>query len=315
MIVVGGEALVDLLVRPDGSVVATPGGGPYNTARTIGRLGVPVTFVGRLSNDRFGLDMAARLKRDGVVLGCPAPLAEPTTLALAELDRDGQATYRFYLDGTSAPRLMPADLAGVQAASFDAIHVGTLGLAVEPMAATLETFVEGLRPDVLVMLDPNCRPSAIADPEAYRGRLERVLHRADVVKVSREDLAYLRPGEVPAVAAHALLGSTGKAGPAAVLVTAGAEEVAVITRSGAMRLAVPPAAIVDTVGAGDAFGGAFLAWWVGARLGRASLTDDGALHAAVQAAIAVAALTCQRPGAEPPRLSELPRDWASRFDR
>ena len=315
MIVVGGEALVDLLVRPDGSVAAAPGGGPYNAARTIGRLGVPVTFVGRLSNDRFGRDMATRLEGDGVALGCPAPVAEPTTLAIAELDRDGQARYRFYVDGTSAPRLVPADLAEVRAATFDAVHVGTLGLVVEPMAATLESFVEGLPPDVVVMLDPNCRPSAIVDPETYRARLERVLGRADVVKVSRDDLAYLRPGEDPVEAARALLGVPGAAGPAAVLVTAGAEDVAVITRSGAMRLAVPPTRIVDTVGAGDAFGGAFLAWWVGARLGRASLKDDGALLAAARAAIAVAASTCQRPGAEPPRLSELPGDWATRTDR
>ena len=54
MIVVAGEALIDLLVQPDGRVTAVPGGGPFNTARTIGRLGGEVAFLGRLSTDRFG---------------------------------------------------------------------------------------------------------------------------------------------------------------------------------------------------------------------------------------------------------------------
>ena len=57
MIVVAGEALIDLIVAPDGSVAANPGGGPYNTARTIARLGQPVTFLGRISSDRFGRDL------------------------------------------------------------------------------------------------------------------------------------------------------------------------------------------------------------------------------------------------------------------
>ena len=73
MIVVAGEALVDLLIRPDGSVTAVQGGGPFTTARTIGRLGVPVAFLGRLSADGFGRAMAARLAADGVMLACPRP--------------------------------------------------------------------------------------------------------------------------------------------------------------------------------------------------------------------------------------------------
>jgi fructokinase len=58
--------------------------------------------------------------------------------------------------------------------------------------------------------------------------------------------------------------------------------------------------VVDTVGAGDAFGGGFLAWWAEHGLGRDSLTDPDAVRAAAAAAAAVASLTCQRPGADPP---------------
>ena len=317
MIVVGGEALIDLLVRPDGSVAATPGGGPYTTARTIGRLGVPVTFLGRLSNDRFGREIAARLAEDGVALGCPEPVVEPTTLAVAELDDDGQAHYRFYLDGTSAPRLLPADLAGVRAVAPRAVHVGTLGLAVEPMASTLESFVADLAFEVVAMVDPNCRPSVIADPIAYRARIGRILLRADVVKVSHEDLAYLRPGADAADAARSLLPASGQGGPAVVLLTAGAGDVVAFTPTGELRTAVRQAHVVDTVGAGDAFGGAFLAWWVGAGLGRTALEDERALRDAIGAAVEVAVLTCERLGADPPRRAELAArgfTWSANHD-
>ena len=303
MIVVAGEALMDLLVGPSGAIVARPGGGPFNTARTIARLGVPVTFLGRLSGDRFGRAMATILDDDGVQLACPEPAPEPTTLALAEID-GGQAQYRFYLAGTAAPGLLPEHLEGARTVWPTAVHVGTLGLAVEPMASTLEAFVLGLPAAVLVMVDPNCRPSVVPNPGGFRARMERLLRRADVVKASREDLAFLHPGVPADVAARALLGEPG-AGSAAVLLTAGADPVFALTGSGERRVRVPQVDVVDTVGAGDAFGGAFLAWWSAAGLGRAELDDLDLLARAVEAAVDVAAETCRRPGADPPSRADL----------
>ena len=84
MIAVIGEALIDLVVDEAGAVVARPGGGPFNTARTLGRLGVETTFLGRLSGDRFGRTLRERLAADGVALGVPtlaagrAPWQSPT---------------------------------------------------------------------------------------------------------------------------------------------------------------------------------------------------------------------------------------------
>lgn len=304
MIVVGGEALVDMLVRPDGGITATPGGGPFNAARTVGRLGVPVAFLGRLSADRFGRSMASMLGNDGVVLGCPDPVDQPTTLAFAELDDEGRAEYRFYLDGTSAVDLRPEDTRSVRDLRAAAVHVGTLGLIAEPIGATLEAFVVSAADDVTVMIDPNCRPSVITDPGAYRARIARVLRRADVVKVSGEDLAFLDPGRPTDHAARAMLGS-GATGPSVVLVTNGADPVAIHTEEGETRIDVPRVDLVDSVGAGDAFGGAFLAWWVASGLGRGDLRDSVALCAAAEFAVGVAAITCERAGANPPRLEEL----------
>jgi fructokinase len=308
MIVVAGEALIDLIVHPDGRLAAVPGGGPFNTARTIARRGVPVAFLGRLSDDRFGRILRAALATDGVDLSLVEVTAAPTTLAIAELDDGGTATYRFHTAATSAPGLSGEAVRAAMATSPQALHVGTLGLVLDPMAQALIEGVARAAPATLVMLDPNCRPLVIPDRPVYLERLEAVLRRTDIVKLSRDDLAYLSPG-VPAVeAARALL----EGGPAAVLLTDGPNPLVCLTPRSTFETAVPKVTIVDTVGAGDAFGGAFLARWIERGFGRAEIGDQAALHDAVVHAIEVATLTCRRPGADPPRRDELPDGRRSR---
>jgi fructokinase len=301
MIVVAGEALVDLIVHPDGRLAAIPGGGPFNTARTIGRLGVDVAFLGRLSTDRFGGILSAALVADGVDLRWATLTEAPTTLAVAELDADGAASYRFHLAETSAPGLTLDDTLAVLRRVPRAIHVGTLGLVVDPMASALAAGIGRTDPSTLVMVDPNCRPRVIPDREAYLDRLGGVLSRADVVKVSADDLSYLAPGIVPITAARALL--PGRAG--VVLLTDGPRSVTVLTDGFEIEVPVPPTDVVDTVGSGDAFGGAFLARWIECGWGRANLADAAALREAVTLAIEVAVVTCQRVGADPPHRAEV----------
>jgi fructokinase len=64
---------------------------------------------------------------------------------------------------------------------------------------------------------------------------------------------------------------------------------------------------VDTIGAGDAFGGGFLAWWRSRGHGRDDLRDASLVAAGARFAASVAAITCSRAGASPPRLAELSR--------
>jgi fructokinase len=296
MIVVAGEALIDLLVGVDGALRAIPGGGPFNTARTIARLGGSVTYLGCLSTDRFGGILREALLADGVDLSLTETTFAPTTLAVAELDPDGAATYRFHTAETSAPQVSPAAVATALATAPRAFHLGTLGLVLEPMASALAGGAAGASPDTLVMLDPNCRPAVIAEKEPYLRRLEHLIARADVVKVSADDLEFIEPG-VPAVGAARAIAARG---PAVVLLTDGARPVLVVTVTGTVEVAVPPVAVVDTIGAGDAFGGAFLACWIERGFGRAELADAAAVRDATTRAVEVAALTCQRPGADPP---------------
>jgi fructokinase len=301
VIVVAGDALVDLIVRPDGELVPVGGGGSYNAVRAIARLGVACCWIGGLSADRFGRMLEAGLVTDGVSLALAQRTELPTTLALAELDEGGAATYRFYTEGTSAPAVYPGPLARGLPEGTSAVLTGTLGFVLEPMATTLEAWVAGLPADMPVMIDPNCRPSITPDPDAYRARLARVLARADIVKASSEDLAFLRPG---ATAADAVAWIS-SLGARVILVTDGARPVTAHVNGAVHRVPAPPVRVVDTVGAGDTFGGAFLACLVHAGVTRATLADEAAVLRATRFAVRASAFVCGHAGANPPGLDDL----------
>ena len=301
MIVVAGEALIDLIVYPDGTLAAVPGGGPYNCVRTIARLGQDGAFLARISTDRFGRMLQANLVADGVAVARVVTTDDPTTLAVAELDPYGSATYHFYLDGTSAAGLTDAEATGALSPEVTALHVGTLGLVLEPAGTTIERLVNVAGADVLVMLDPNCRPSATRDPAAFRSRIDRIARRADVVKVSEDDLRFLDPTAAPEAVIERFL----ELGVPVVLRTDGGGSVEVRTSMDRVSVPVPPVKIIDTVGAGDAFGGGFLAAWAAAGHGRAELAFVDRVVEAVTFAIRVAGVTCARAGADPPTLAEL----------
>jgi fructokinase len=302
MIIVAGEALIDLVAEPDGRLVPRPGGGPFNTARTMGRLGADPVFLGRLSRDSFGQLLRKSLNGDGVALAVPELTTAPTTLAVVDLDAAGAARYRFYLAGTSASDLDHSMLSAALRQPMSALHAGSLALLMEPIATSIERLITtGLPPDTLVMIDPNCRPEAVSDQPAYRTRLSRILGRADVVKLSVEDLSYLWPGIPAAAAAAALL----EQGPALVLVTDGPRPARALLPGRELSVEVPSVRVVDTIGAGDAFGGAFLAWWSGNQLTKFDLNRKSAVREALRAAAEVASFTCTRAGADPPWLAEV----------
>ena len=301
VIVVVGEALVDLVVDPAGEVTATLGGAPVNTSRTCGRLGAEVSYGGAISVDRFGCMLAAQLTGDNVALDLVERCEQPSTLAVAELDDRGAATYRFYVDGTSAPSYTTK----LEDRRPTWLFTGGLGLVFEPMADTIEAMLVDRPFGCAVMVDVNCRPRVVGDRERYVCRLDRVFGHADVVKVSDEDLAYLRPG-VPALdAARAVLAH----GPRALLVTAGADSVHVLTASGEAAVPVPPVDVVDTIGAGDSFSGGLLACWSASTRSVEQLGTLEHMVPAVEAAIVVAGMTCTRRGADPPWRHELSPEW------
>jgi fructokinase len=272
----------------------------------MARLGVPTAFLGRLAGDGFGRLLRERLAEDGVAIAVPEPSRCPSTLAVVSLDDAGVASYSFYLDGTSVADLDYPAARQAMPAGVTAVHVGSLGLLMEPVGTSTERLLADVPAGTLVLLDPNCRPGAVADHDAFRTRVAVFARRADIVKASVEDLAYLYPGAAPAEAAAILLA----AGPSLVLVTDGPHPARAFLPGAVLAVPVPVVTVADTIGAGDAFGGGFLAWWTAHGLGREDLRDEELAGGALRAAAAVAALTCTRPGADPPTRADLrARNW------
>ncbi len=303
-VVVAGEALIDLIIGQDGSVTPAAGGGQYNAARALARLGGSVEFLGRLSDDWFGKLLRARLDEDGVGTWLAVQTQDPTTLVLAEIDEAGVAHYHWYIEKTTVPGLEEADALAALSPAPDALHVGTLGLAMEPIADSLAALVAQVPESTFVMVDPNCRPTATPDFARYQARMKRVIERADVVKGSDEDFEYLALAETPEASARMLL----EQGVGAVLVTQGSDSARGFCAGGEVSVPVPSVAVSDTVGAGDTFGGSFLAYWLEHGFGRQELADADLLEAAVTFAVQAAAINCTRAGAEPPTRKEMGLD-------
>ena len=302
MIVVCGEALIDVIHNSDGTQQATPGGGPFNTARALARLGVPTAFLGHLSDDQFGRELAQLLVADGASLELATIGHEKTTIAIADVDGEGRAEYRFLVEGTSAPRLTLEMVPGRLAADVTALHLGTLGLVLEPMASTLVDLVNRERAGRVVMLDPNIRPGLIPD-DKYRARLQAVIAESTIVKASEADLAWLYSNESYQSAAEQLL----DAGPRLVVVTLGARGAFGAHRDLRINVDATPVELVDTIGAGDAFGAALLEWLVTHDALKADLhLEQADLESALDYACIAAAITCSRRGADPPWKGEIP---------
>jgi fructokinase len=302
MIVVCGEALIDIVPDGDGPFRPMPGGGPFNTALALARLEVPTSFLGRISTDSFGRMLAHRLAANGVDLSLTCRGCEPTTLAVAEVDSAGRADYQFYFEATSAPNLTPAMVPSRLDEDVTALHVGTLGLMLEPMASTLVDLVSRESAHRLVMLDPNVRPALVQDPSAYRTRIKAVMARSTIVKASDADLGWLFPDLEFEAAAERILAS----GASLVVVTLGAEGAFGLGPGIKTWVAAPAVDVVDTIGAGDAFGAALLAWLHDHGALKSDLALGAAdLESALEFACLVASLTCTRAGAEPPRRAAL----------
>jgi fructokinase len=279
-----------------------PGGGPFNTARALARLGIPTQFLGHLSTDSFGEQLRDLLAADGADLAMTSIGPEPTTLAIAEVDPEGRAAYRFVSDGTSAPNLTRQMVPDSFTPAVNALHVGTLGLVLEPIATTIAALVDREHTERLVMVDPNIRLPMVNNAAGYRARLDRIIAQSTIVKASDADVDWLFPEFDRLAAGRALLAR----GPRLVVVTLAAEGAFAVSANAEVRVPAPVVQVVDTIGAGDAFGAALLAWLHDhGRLNRDLRLKRDELRAALEFACLVASLTCTRAGADPPWRTEL----------
>jgi fructokinase len=302
MIVVAGEALIDL-IDEGGAFRPHPGGGPFNTAVALGSLGAPVGFLGRLSDDRFGQLFAARFAESGVDGRYVLRGTAPTPLAVVHNLPGGEHEFTFYLEDTAYADLSLANLPRF-GPEVTALCAGTLALATDPPGAVVEALLERECGRRLIVIDPNVRPAVFGDPDAYRKRLEHWASFAHVIKLSDADAEWLYPGRHHEAVVDELL----ERGVRLAVVTLGADGALAKTRACRAEVGAPSVDVVDTVGAGDAFGAGLLRWlWANDRLDAEAVAElsGETLAEAAGFAAAVGALQCSRAGAAPFTLAEV----------
>lgn len=299
-VLVVGEALVD--VRDDVRVRSRPrrrsehpGGSPLNVAVALARLGIATTLAAQVGDDPRGDAIAAHVAASGVDL-LRLPPTRRTATATARIGANGQPAYRFDLGWD--PHTLP-DPSG-----FAAVHVGSIAAALPPGAdAVAELVAAAVAAGVPVSLDPNVRPQVTTDLADVCRRTDVAASVAAVVKLSDEDAAVLHPG-VPVAQVVADL-----ARPPSVrlcVLTLGATGLLVSTGGRPVPVPAPAVRVVDTIGAGDTVTAGLLAGLL-----TRGLLDEGATVRDCDAAgvgrlaVRAAALSCARPGADPPWRHEL----------
>jgi fructokinase len=294
-----GEALMDIVEHR--GAVEHVGGSPLNVAVGLARLGRDVDFLTHIGNDGRGQRISAYVEASGAQLVPGSVSAGRTPTAVATIADDGSATYTFDVDWqlSGTPPVAPPLF----------VHTGSIAAVREPGCLAVAALLDAYRVSASVSFDPNVRPSAIADRDQARERIERLVERSDIIKVSDEDLRWIDPNHDPERTARTWLAS----GPALVALTMGDRGSVAFCAAGEARVAARPVQVVDTVGAGDAFTVGLLdALWGLGLLGanrRADLAriELDALTAAVEAAGLSSALTIARSGADLPDRAAIDR--------
>ncbi|MGJ4944081.1 carbohydrate kinase family protein [Bradyrhizobium sp. HKCCYLS1011] len=311
MIISCGDALIDFVpaTTADGRAALRPvvGGSCLNVAVGLARLEVPTGFVGGISTDLFGRMIAQHAEASGVDLRYATRSADQTTLAFVQ-HIAGEAQYAFY-DAETAAQKWSYRQGGIPFDTIEAVHVGSTTLVHDQGAAETTALIEAARHHATISFDPNCRPNLVTNKVAYAARMDAFAGRADMIKMSDVDFDYLHGGDDYAARAAALL--TGS--PHLFVVTRGPKGALAWHRSaGAVEVAAPAIEVVDTIGAGDSFQAGLL--FALRELGRIRRDDVAGLSAAelrraLSFAVACAAVTCTRPGADPPRRDEMSATW------
>lgn len=298
--VVCGEALIDLMpeemISPaESRWIARSGGGPFNTATALARLGQDTSFLGRLSTDALGRQLRSHLDEAGVDLTLAVSTEDPTSLAVVSLDEAGRANYHFHFAGTSAFNWRAGELPELGADAW--LHFGSIGAVIAPGARHVLDFVR--RTDAAVSFDLNVRPSTLPDRAEYFALISDLLtavgKNGGIAKASDEDIAWLVDDDSDPLSYAE--GWADEYGLSMFIVTLGPDGVVAVKPDG-RRIKVPGRRVdvVDTVGAGDTFMAGFLS---------AYAEDPNDVESALKRGVAAAAIVCTRKGAQPPTAAEV----------
>ena len=321
MIICCGEAIIDMARAQvpgfGAAFIPYTGGSPYNAALAIGKMGVPVKFLGRLSTDFFGEILYKKLTDNHVETDLIIRSEQNSSLAFVKLEKSKEPQYIFYADGTADRSLSTGDLPANLPEETKCILFGSISMTMEPIASAIESLIlrEGSRKSTdqmdgapVISFDPNIRPHMIKDRDAYIARFEKWIASSTIAKASAEDFAFIYPKLEPEKALQKMLAM----GPWLAVCTLGPKGALAMLRrndGNVTKVNVPPVnlPVTDTIGAGDTFHGAFLSWLeIKEKMSRSALANlsETELYDAIFFANKAASIVCSRRGAEPPTRRE-----------
>ena len=303
-----GEALYDLFpsAETDTGFIfdARMGGSPFNVAVGLSRLGRGAALFTGLSSDPLGRRLRQTLEDEGVDTSCLVGKRNPTTLALVGLGPNGVPHYSFHGHEAADCSIGEADLPDPPP-SVAAMHFGSYSLVVEPTGSSFLRLARRHHAGKLISLDPNLRLNVEPDAGRWRRRVEAFSEIADLIKASDEDLDLLFPGD----GIDSAISRWSSRGVRLVVVTRGGDPALVSLRGEIFEASGRRVDVVDTVGAGDSFQAGLLCGLD--ELGKATKPGLSGIsldecRRVVDFAMAAAAITCARRGADLPRRSDLP---------
>ena len=311
MYLVCGEALFDFFSEDDPSGQASKlnykaiaGGSPFNVAVGLRRLGIEAALFGGVSTDFLGQRLLQVLRDEGVNPQFLVEFAAPTTLAMVAVGADGSPQYSFRGEGCADRQLTRAHLPTL-GDEVRGLHVGSFSLVVQPIGDTLLALVQRESGKRLISLDPNVRLNPQPDIQLWRERVAELVKYADLIKVSDEDLHLLYPDQSPESVLEGWLQHRCQL----VFLTRGGNGASVFSRRhGHWSQPAVEVVMADTVGAGDTFQAALIAWLTEQQLdsveGLQQLTR-AQIDAMLGFAIRAAAMTCGKTGPDLPYRQQL----------
>ncbi|MCX6403590.1 MAG: carbohydrate kinase [Actinobacteria bacterium] len=304
-IAVIGEGVIDRFIQGD-SYHDVIGGSGLNTAVAMRRAGANATWFTRSASDPNGQALTKYAEAEGVALQPPIEGNEPASLVNVTISNNGQPQFEFHLDGSVDWHWQEGELDRL-GEGFELIHLSSLSAVLDPGAELILHKIKEIKQQPtspLISFDPNARPSAAKDENQaclMRTRIEEFVKLVDLVKVSDEDLGWIRP-EIPAYEL-ARLWST--AGPKLVIMTCGGE--GAVAFSEGIEICTVPAVtvdVLDTLGAGDTFMG-WLLYQIANEHNCRIPVDHNSAASLLSTAAKAAAITCSRNGCNPPFNSEI----------
>ncbi|MEQ8344181.1 MAG: methylglyoxal synthase [Sneathiellaceae bacterium] len=254
-----GEAMVEFSRTADGRWTEGIGGDVSNTAIAARRQGARTGMATLIGADSFGDSLLARWAAEQVDTEAVARLDQaPTGLYFVRHGPDGHR-FEYRRAGSAASRLSPDSLPREAIRSARLLHLSGISQAISKSAAQagFAAMQEARAAGTQISYDPNLR-LALWPLDKARAVIHEAMRDIDIALPGLDDARQLTGLQSP----DEILAFYRKQGAAVVALTLGADGAMVAFGDSVLRIPPHPARLVDAVGAGDCFDGAFLAEWL-----------------------------------------------------